>query len=174
MPTGGAVPRGADSVVMLEYTEDYGDGTIGIAKSAAPGQNMIFRGDDVFPGKVILKKLEMPESEFSKVNTVPFGSPKVTTETLETDGRNDQHVGVLNAFIDAITTGAPMVADGREGIFGLTLSNAMHLSAWLGKEIELPFDEAQFKTLLMEKVATSRRKENVASVLADTSGTYNS
>ena len=54
VPTGGAVPKGADSVVMVEYTEDYGDGTIGIAKSAAPGQNMIFRGDDVYPGKVIL------------------------------------------------------------------------------------------------------------------------
>ena len=56
VPTGGAVPQGADSVVMVEYTEDYGDGTIGIAKAAAPGQNMIFRGDDVFPGKVILEK----------------------------------------------------------------------------------------------------------------------
>ena len=54
VPTGGAVPAGADSVVMVEYTEDYGDGTIGIAKSVAPGQNMIFRGDDVYPGKVIL------------------------------------------------------------------------------------------------------------------------
>ena len=56
VPTGGAVPDGADSVVMLEYTEDYGDGTIGILKSVAPGQNMIFRGDDVYPGKVILQK----------------------------------------------------------------------------------------------------------------------
>ena len=56
VPTGGAIPRGADSVVMIEYTEDYGDGTIGISKSTAPGQNMIFRGDDVYPGKVILKK----------------------------------------------------------------------------------------------------------------------
>ena len=56
VPTGGAVPRGADSVVMVEYSEDYGDGTIGISKPAAPGQNMIFRGDDVYPGKVILKK----------------------------------------------------------------------------------------------------------------------
>ena len=56
VPTGGAVPQGADSVVMVEYTEDYGDGTIGISKSAAPGQNMIFRGDDVYPGKVILEK----------------------------------------------------------------------------------------------------------------------
>ena len=56
VPTGGAVPAGADSVVMVEYTEDYGDGTVGISKAAAPGQNMIFRGDDVYPGKVILQK----------------------------------------------------------------------------------------------------------------------
>ena len=56
VPTGGAVPHGADSVVMIEYTEDYGDGTIGIGKSAAPGQNMIFRGDDVYPGKRVLEK----------------------------------------------------------------------------------------------------------------------
>ena len=55
VPTGGALPQGADSVVMVEYTEDYG-GEIGISKPAAPGQNMIFRGDDVFPGKVILKR----------------------------------------------------------------------------------------------------------------------
>lgn len=56
VPTGGAIPRGADSVVMLEYTEDYGDGFIGISKSTAPGQNLIFRGDDVYPGKTVLKK----------------------------------------------------------------------------------------------------------------------
>ena len=55
VPTGGAVPQGADGVVMVEYTEDYGDGTVGISKPIAPGQNMIFRGDDVHPGKVILQ-----------------------------------------------------------------------------------------------------------------------
>jgi len=56
VPTGGAVPKGADAVVMIEYSENYGDGTIGMSKSVAPGQNMIFRGDDVYPGKVILQK----------------------------------------------------------------------------------------------------------------------
>ncbi len=56
VPTGGAVPRGADGCVMIEYTENYGDGSIGIAKAVAPGQNMIFRGDDVFPGKTVLEK----------------------------------------------------------------------------------------------------------------------
>ena len=56
VPTGGAVPHGADSVVMLEYTEDYGDKTIGVSRSVAPGENMIFRGDDVYPGKSLLEK----------------------------------------------------------------------------------------------------------------------
>ena len=53
IPTGGALPDGADCAVMVEYTEDYGDGTIGVMKSAAPGQNLIFRGDDVKPGDVL-------------------------------------------------------------------------------------------------------------------------
>lgn len=54
VPTGGAIPDGADAMVMIEYTEDYGDGTIGIMKPAAPGMNMIYKGDDVFPGKKVL------------------------------------------------------------------------------------------------------------------------
>lgn len=54
IPTGGALPEGADAVVMVEYTEDYGDGTVGICKPASPGMNLIYRGDDVFPGKRVL------------------------------------------------------------------------------------------------------------------------
>ena len=54
VPTGGALPEGCDAVVMIEYTEDYGDGTIGITKPAAPGENIIYKGDDVYPGKQVL------------------------------------------------------------------------------------------------------------------------
>lgn len=54
VPTGGAVPQGADAVVMIEHVEDYGDGTIGITKAVAPGENLIYKGDDVYPGKPVL------------------------------------------------------------------------------------------------------------------------
>ena len=63
VPTGGALPKGADCAVMVEYTEDYGDGTVGILKPGAPGQNMIFRGDDVFPGKTVLKRGRLLSSQ---------------------------------------------------------------------------------------------------------------
>lgn len=56
IPTGGAMPPGADCAVMLEYTEDYGDGTIGVFKPAAPGQHLIRRGDDAAPGKIVLPR----------------------------------------------------------------------------------------------------------------------
>ena len=97
----------------------------------------------------------------------------MTCIEIETDGKNEQHAGVLKAFADRILRGGKLVAEGAEGIRGLTLSNAMHLSAWTGREVELPFDDEEFYQLLMERVKTSRRKENVTNVIADLSGTYN-
>lgn len=52
--TGGALPENADAAVMVEYTENYGDGTVGILKPAAPGENVIRKGEDVRPGKEVL------------------------------------------------------------------------------------------------------------------------
>ena len=72
----------------------------------------------------------------------------------------------------AILRGEPLVAGGEEGINGLTLSNAMHLSSWLGKEITLPFDQDLYNNELMKRVATSKRKTNDKEVVADTSSSY--
>ncbi len=112
------------------------------------------------------------EPEFTRTNTAPFGHIKAQKLQLHTDGENSQHAGVIKAWGGAILRGEPMVADGREGIRGLTLSNAMHLSSWLGQTIELPLDDALFHEELMKRVATSRRKEYVKAVIADTSDTY--
>ena len=122
-------------------------------------------------------KAEESESEFSKKNTAPFGKRVFEyTENVETDGYNPKHIGVLNAFAAAILRGEPLVADGREGIRAVTLSNAMHLSAWTGKEIDLRnFDHELYYEELMKRVATSRRKTTVANtVAADMSSTFGS
>ncbi len=123
-------------------------------------------------GGLHVTEFEMTEQEFSRTNTVPFGNLKSWEVAIETDGKNEQHVGVLNAWADGILHGGDLVAPGAEGINGLMLANAMHLSAFLGKEIELPFDEQLYYDELMKRVATSRRKENVTEVVADTSNTY--
>lgn len=119
-----------------------------------------------------LTEFKISEPEFSKTNTSPFGSIETQVVPVELDGRNPQHIGVLNAWAAAILHDEPLIARGEEGINGLTLSNAMHLSAFLGKEIELPFDEDFYYEELMRRVATSRRKTNVREVVADTNDSY--
>ena len=122
--------------------------------------------------ELVMYKLEMPEPEFTKTYKGGFGHPKAERIVVETDGENPQHSGVLNAFAGNILRGEPLVADGREGINGLTISNAMHLSAWTGGEVKIPFDEDLYYEELMKRVATSRRKVEVSAQVGDTEGTY--
>ena len=122
--------------------------------------------------KLIMEEYEMTEQEFSKTNTAAFATVKSEYMEVETDGKNEQHVGVLNAWADAILHGGKLVAHGSEGINGLMLSNAMHLSAFLGREVSLPIDEELYYNELMKRVATSRRKEGVKAVFADTAGSF--
>ena len=124
--------------------------------------------------KLYLAELDQLEQDWTKTNTKPFGSVSCREVIVETDGLNPQHQGVFNAFAAAILRGEPLVAGGEEGINGLTLSNAMHLSAFLGKPVELPLDEDLYYDELMKRVATSRRKESGPAVFADTAGTYGS
>ena len=122
--------------------------------------------------KLRVWEFEMTEQEFSRTNKIPFGNVAKQEIEVETDGENPQHDGVLRAWGGAILRGTPLVAHGSEGINGLTLSNAMHLSAFTGKAVELPLDEDLFYEELMKRVATSRRKTSVNAVFADTSATY--
>jgi predicted dehydrogenase len=167
-----------DVTAYVEYPNGA-TGTFITTTGDAPGAN---RFEIVCDGgtlvcendQLVMKKLGMFESEHTKVNKELFAGPSCEIIDVETDGKNPQHEGVREAFAAAILRNEPMIADGREGINGLTISNAMHLSAWTNKTIELPLDENLFYELLMERVKTSRRKENVVSVVADLSGTYNS
>ena len=100
-----------------------------------------------------------------------FAMPPCTVEPIPVSGDNPQHAGVLNAFAGNILRGEPLTADGAEGIRSLMLSNAMHLSSWLGKPVTLPFDEELFLRLLRERQATSRVKEDRGLVFS-TEGSY--
>ena len=168
-----------DDVTAYAEYENGATGTFITTTGDTPGTN---RFEVVCDGGTLicedtktltLKKLEMTIDEYSKTTTSAFGKPKAEIINVEVEGENAQHKGVLNAFAAAILRGEPLVADGREGINGLMISNAMHLSAWENRTVELPFDEKAFYDHLMAHVKTSRRKENVMNVVSDTEGSYN-
>ena len=164
-----------DVTAYLEY-ENGATGVFVTTTADAPGTNRLeINGTKATliceGGKVIMKKLATDEREWCKTCKAGFARPECETIEVETDGLNEQHTGVLNAFAAHILHGDPLVADGREGIRGLMLSNAMHLSSWLGKPVTLPLDEELFKAELDKRRATSRIKTG-ESVFSDTNGTY--
>jgi molybdopterin molybdotransferase len=52
--TGGMLPPGADSVVMIERTQTIGDDEIEVLAPVAPGENLVQVGEDVAQGEAIL------------------------------------------------------------------------------------------------------------------------
>lgn len=52
--TGGMLPQGTDSVVMIEHTEVIDDTTIEVYRSVAPGQNMITIGEDIKKKSIVI------------------------------------------------------------------------------------------------------------------------
>lgn len=56
--TGAVVPRGADAVVMIEYTDVDGE-TLIVRRPVTPGENITFTGTDIGRGEVILRHGEL-------------------------------------------------------------------------------------------------------------------
>ncbi len=54
--TGGMLPEGADSVVMIEHTDILDETTIECFKSSAPFQNVILKDEDYKKGDIIISK----------------------------------------------------------------------------------------------------------------------
>jgi molybdopterin molybdotransferase len=52
--TGGALPAGADAVVMLEHTETLTPDEIGVLRPVSPGENVMHRGEDCRVGEPLL------------------------------------------------------------------------------------------------------------------------
>ena len=154
-----------DDVSAYMEFENGATGVFVTSTGDAPGTNRLevtgTKGKLVCDyNSITFTRLETDEREWCKTARSGYATPNVTVEKVETDGENPQHIGVLNAFVKHLEEGDPLVADGREGINGLMISNAMYLSSWLGQTVSLPIDEEKFLQLLNEKRANSRHKED--------------
>ncbi len=164
-----------DVTCYLEY-ENGATGVFITSTGDAPGTNRFEITGTL--GKIVCEngvlthyKLAEDERVFCAKAKTGFEKPECETITVETDGENPQHPGVLNAFAGAILRGEPLVAKGEEGINGLTLSNAMHLSSWTNAQVSIPFDENLFERMLKELARTSRHKEDL-NIVFDTETSY--
>ncbi len=156
---------------------DYGDGRTGVFVTAT--HDLI--GTDRFEilgdaGKIVVEnsktatvtRLAKPERELSEsmsmqdVGKLFMGqldpTEFYTTETIEFESAwGDQHAGVLENFAANILDGTPLLAPGSDGIRGVRLANAIHLSSWTGKEVPLDFDESEYLAELNKRIADEGR-----------------
>lgn len=71
----------------------------------------------------------------------------------------EQHINVLKNFAANILDGTSLIAPGSDGINGVALANAIHLSSWLGKEVELPLDEELYLEELNKRIKEEGKYE---------------
>ncbi|MBB2924806.1 Gfo/Idh/MocA family protein [Cellulomonas cellasea] len=163
-----------DIAVENEVTAlvDYGDGVTGTFVTCtydiAGTDRFEILGDQ---GKIVVEdskravvtRLRKPEAELSAgmdmADVMRLFTGEVDLDTLYTQETIElespfghQHADVLENFARNVLDGTPLVAPGADGIHGVRLANAIHLSSWLDQEVALDLDERQYLDLLNERI----------------------
>lgn len=114
---------------------------------------------------VTITRLSEPEQELSKGMSMEdvgklFTGQLDTSRMMSTETKDygsvwgAQHCEVLRNFAAAILDGEQLIAPGADGIHGVRLANAIHLSSWTGREVSIEdFDEDAYLTELNRRIA---------------------
>lgn len=150
---------------------EYANGASGVfvgSTGEAPGVNRFdIVGDKgllSFDGESLwLTENQQASGEFSRNTKDMFGMPASTHQELKIDRAVNQHALVLSNFADAIINGADLIAPAREGLASLELANAMLLSSWYQRSVELPLNAEEYEAALQQRIEQSslRAKANI-------------
>jgi molybdopterin molybdotransferase len=195
VPTGAEVPDGADTMIMLEYADNLGDGQIAIYRAFAPGTNMIFRGDDVKPGDTVFsvgKRInvadsgalaalgisEIPIQKHPRVAIISTGDELVHPDESLSPGKiRDVNAPMLvNAVLE--TGGEPhflgIVRDDEQSVKTAMLSAIAHYDLLLisggtsvGIKDAVPKVISELGELLVHGVAAKPGKPTLVGAIAD-------
>ena len=155
-----------DVTIYAEYANGA-TGTFITTSGDCPGTNRFevtgTKGTLIFEdNKLFYKELKIDEREHCFKTDKGFEKPEcLPTVEVELEGENSQHSGICNNIANAILGLEEVYAPAKDGICGVQLANAMLLSTWLDKEIELPFDDEMFYEELKKRIAVSKPRENV-------------
>lgn len=154
-----------DVTAFVEY-ENGATGVFVTTTGEAPGTNRLEISGD--RGKVVIEdnkltfwRLRVSEREFNATFTGGFGSPECWKCDIPVHGTNPDHKGIMQNFVNAILHGEELIAPGEEGIKGLMISNAMHLSTWTDNWVDLPIDEDLYYSYLQKNIEESRNRKGV-------------
>ena len=155
-----------DEATIFTRYQNGATGTFITSTGDLPGTNRLeisgTKGSLVVEqGKLTFKRLKTDERDICVNCKESWPSPELDVEVYEPSDSGAAHAGILQNFANAILKGETLIADGREGINELMISNAAYLSQWTGnKAVKLPFDEAEFDRELHARQETSELKSS--------------
>jgi len=160
---------------------EYANGATGMfitSTGETPGTNRLeisgTKGKLVYEkDHLVYFKNAVDSQEYCKTTTEGFKKPACEEIELEPEpGMGGQHRGIISNFTAAILGKEELFVDGKEGIRGVELMNAIEYSGWKGGiRVELPVNEDDYLEELNKRRATSRLKTVVEKV-TNTEGTY--
>jgi predicted dehydrogenase len=113
-------------------------------------------------GRLLFTRNQSSMLDFIQTSPGAFDRVENKVEEIDYPLTNEPgHALVTQAFANAILHGGPLVARGEEGINSLTLGNAIMLSQFTGRAVELPFDADLYENYLLALVKTSKFQKEV-------------
>ncbi len=145
--------NGATAVFVTSTGEAPGTNRLEIT---AEGGRVVYEGD-----LIRCWRNAVPMTEFSRTTAQMFARPETTVATIAPPDHGGQHDEILRNFAAAILDGEPLIAPAADGIRSVELANAMLMSAWLERTVDLPLDGPAYAQLLAERIGRSRFKKKV-------------
>ncbi|MGK9264354.1 molybdopterin biosynthesis protein [Sinorhizobium meliloti] len=145
--TGGPLPRGADAIVMVEYTQPAEGGAIEVRRAVSPGQFVSTAGSDMARGEVVLRAGSVIGAREIGI-LAASGTPQVTVA-------RKLRVAVLSTGDELVQPGEPLQPAGIYDANGPIVSAAVTENGgeahFLGA---FPDNEARLETAMREALAS--------------------
>ena len=144
------LPNGATAVFIASTGEAPGTSRLEIT---AEGGRIVYERD-----RIEIRRNAEAMSAFSRAAPQSFARPETTETVIAAADRGGQHLEILQNFTAAILDGTPLIAPAAEGIHSVELANAMLLSTWREKTVDLPLNARAYARQLRQHVRQSRPK----------------
>jgi len=161
-----------DVTAYLEW-ENGATGTFITSTGDAPGINrleisleealIVCENGNIRIGE-LMQEMGGREADYRRESTDYFRKIKGTWTELQTEKEEHPYEKVIQGFADEINGTGKSIADGREGRKSLLLSNAIYLSSWEKRMIDLPAIGSDFELEFeqrFENALNAKRKGNI-------------
>ncbi len=85
-----------------------------------------------------------------------YEAPKAVEEALALPEHRQGHAALVENFCKAIQCNEPLVCSGEEGLWSLEFANALLMSSYTGKTVDLPLDAAAYDRLMKKLQAAGK------------------